>query len=226
MVAGPAVSFPVDCTNATPAGMRDLLCPNPWSVLGYPEPPSPDYGSYSFPVGTDDLRRVDWDTVTLPGAVCGVAHPVALRKGYAAVRGPAEGWWSTVVVQVSGESYGELGKSLDVASVLIDCNNGGGTADGQLAFLDVVFRASGDSLHVLGVLTPQQPLSSGSSHVPLIGPGRIAGGRIVVPEYWYGPYDATCCSTGRAATTWVYAAGKLSVKQTTVLRRPSTKPPG
>jgi hypothetical protein len=226
LVAGPATSFRGACGAATPRGVRDLLCPNPWSVLDFPMPPSVGYASYTYRVGTDDLRQVDWDDIALPGSVCGLGHSVQLRKGYATVPGPADGWWSVVVIQVSGESYGELVGGLDVASVLVDCNNGGGTADGQLTFLDLVFSLSHGSLRVLGVLTPQQPLSPSASHVPLLGPGRIGHGEIVVPEFWYGPDDPTCCSTGRAKTIWVYAGGKLSAKRTIVLRQPSMKLPG
>src|SRR2546423_6938513 len=29
-IAGPALSFPLSCTFATPRGVRDLLCPDPW----------------------------------------------------------------------------------------------------------------------------------------------------------------------------------------------------
>jgi hypothetical protein len=224
LVAGPAVSFTNACTDATPAGLRDLLCPDPWSILDHARPASTGYGGYSFPVATDNLQQVDWNDVALPGAVCGTGQLLQLHKGYATVRGPAEGWWASVVAQVSGESYGELAPGRDVASVLVDCNNGGGTADGQLAFLDVVFSASGDSLHLLGVLTAQQPLIVPASHVPIIASGRISRGEIVVPEYWYGQYDATCCSTGRAETIWVYGGGKLSLKQTIVLHEPATKP--
>lgn len=225
LVAGPAASFTNACSGATPAGLRDLLCPDPWSILDYPQPARLGYGGYSFPVGTDDLRDVDWSNVALPGAVCGTGQLIQLHKGSTTVSGPADGWWAGVVVQLSGESYGELAPGREAASVLVQCNNGGGTADGQLAFTDVVFSASGDSLHVLGVLTPQQPLIVPASHVPIIGAGHLSRGEIVVPEYWYGQYDATCCSTGRARTTWVYAAGKLSLKRTIVLHEPATKPP-
>jgi hypothetical protein len=225
VVAGPAVAFASDCTDTTPVGMRDLLCPNPWSVLDQAAPTPPGYAGYSFPVGTDDLRTVAWQDIALPGAVCGVNHLIQLHKGYATVPGPADGWWAAVVEQLPRETYGELASGIDVASVLTDCNNGGGTADGQLAFVDVVFSASKDSLHVIGLLTAQQPLMGAGSHVPIIGSGQISRGEIVVPESWYGPYDPTCCSTGRAKTVWVYAAGRLTVQRTIVLHEPATKPP-
>jgi len=118
-----------------------------------------------------------------------------------------------------------LAPGRDVASVLIQCNNGGGTADGELAFEDIVFSVSDESLHVLGILTAQQPLLVAATHVPIIGSGQISRGQIAVPESWYGPYDPTCCSTGRAKTIWAYAGGKLSVKQTIVLHKPATKLP-
>lgn len=226
LVAGPALSFTNACSGATPAGLRDLLCPNPWSILDYQRPLSLGYQDYSFPVAGDDLRDVDWGDIALPGAVCGTPRQlIQLHKGSTTLLGPADGWWAGVGVDLLGESYGELAPGLSAASVAVDCNNGGGTADGQLAFADVVFSLDNTSLHVLGVLTPQQPLIVPASHVPLIGTGRISRGEIVVPEDWYGQYDSTCCSTGRAKTIWVYARGKLSPKQTIVLHEPATKPP-
>src|SRR5436305_9914921 len=38
VVAGPALSFPLSCTGATPRALRALLCPDPWRLLGYPRP--------------------------------------------------------------------------------------------------------------------------------------------------------------------------------------------
>jgi hypothetical protein len=35
VVAGPASAFQKTCTAATPSGIRTLICPDPWSVLGY-----------------------------------------------------------------------------------------------------------------------------------------------------------------------------------------------
>lgn len=226
LVAGPALSFTNACSAATPVGLRDLLCPNPWSILDYQRPPSLGYQDYSFPAHSDDLRDVDWGDIALPGAVCGMPRQlIQLRKGSTTLLGPADGWWAGVGVDLLGESYGELAPGQEAASVAVDCNNGSGTADGQLAFADVVFGLSDESLHILGVLTPQQPLTVPLSHVPLIGTGKISRGEIVVPEDWYGQYDSTCCATGRAKTIWVYAGGKLSLKQTIVLHEPATKPP-
>lgn len=224
-VDGPAASFPVACTPATPAGIRDLLCPGPWTILGVAAPAQPQ-SSYAVRIGTDDLRKVDWADAALPGSACGAASVIRLKDDAATVLGPADGWWSVLDVGLAGTPseirYGQLGRSgLHVAVVLAECNNGGGTADGQLNFFDVVFSASADQLHIVGIITPRQPLEPFTPHVPLLGAGDVRDGEIVVPEYWYGPDDPTAGGTGLATTTWEYTGGHLHVRQTVINRQPN-----
>jgi hypothetical protein len=56
-------------------------------------------------------------------------------------------------------SYGDLGKGFQVAAFDVGCDNGGGTAAGQLAFAVIIFEVSDGQLRVLGTLTPQKQTS-------------------------------------------------------------------
>jgi hypothetical protein len=227
-VAGPALSFPLSCTAATPRGVRDLLCPNPWSQLGYPRPRLSAQTALTQRIGSPDLRSLDWRTITLPGGACGSSRPLRPRRyeyGPAAIVHPDVDllWWNPVVVYSwSKPVFGDLdGDGRDEAALDVDCTNGGGTAGGQLAFSEVVFEAVGSSLRVVGILTPRQPLEPGA-HVPLSHVVTIERGKVVVSEAWYGPDDGDCCASGRVRTIWTYAAGKLRPTRTTVLRKPTS----
>ena len=118
-------------------------------------------------------------------------------------------------------TYGKLGGVGPAASVDAVCSNNGGTADGQIRFAGVVFSGSATNVRPVGLLTPQQPLRSKASHVPLLGKVKWARGRIVVAVYWYGPNDPTCCASGRATTTWAFRTGKLTAVRTVVTKRPT-----
>lgn len=223
-VAGPAVSFSLACTAATPRGVRDLLCPDPWSRLGYPRPRRSVQTKLTQRIGSPDLRSLDWRTIALPGGACGSSRPIRphdYESGPAALVHPDVDllWWNPVVVYSwSKPVFGDLdGNGRDEAALGVDCANGGGTAGGQLAFSEVVFKAVGQSLRVVGILTPRQPLTPGA-HVPLSHVVSIERGRVVVSEAWYGPNDGDCCASGRARTIWTYAAGKLRPARTTILR--------
>jgi hypothetical protein len=230
-IAGPALSFPLSCTAATPKALRDLLCPDPWSRLGYPRPRLRAQTALTQPIRTSDLHALDWRTVTLPGGACGSTRPIRpLRYEY----GPAAliqadvglPWWNPVVVASwSKPVFGDLdGDGRDEAALDLVCTNGGGTAGGQLAFSQVIFKAVGRSLQVVGILTPRQPLEPDTQHVPLSSVVAIQPGKMVVSEAWYGPYDGDCCASGRARTIWTYDAGKLRPTRTRILRKPWSSP--
>jgi len=231
-LAGPALSFPLSCAAATPRAIRDLLCPDPWSVLGYPRPHLRAQTAYVQRIPSHDLHAIDWRKVILPGGACGSSRPIRPhRYGH----GPPEAlihtdvnllWWNPVVVSSwSKPWFGDLdGDGRDEAALGVDCANGGGTAAGQLAFSDVIFKAVGRSLRVVGIVAPRQPLDPETSHVPLIGKVAIERGKAVVSEAWYGSYDGDCCASGRARTTWTCAAGKLRPTRTTILQKPWSSP--
>jgi hypothetical protein len=172
--------------------------------------------------GTEGLNlyKVDWADVTLPGSICGASRPIRLQHHQAVVastRWPplhriyVDSGWNRVV-------YGDLdGDGQDEAALVVDCNNGGGTANGVLAYAQVIFATVGDSLRVIGVTVPQeQP----PNQLPTLVTVSIRLREIVAHEAWYGPNDGTCCPSGRATTTWTYAHGTLKPSKFVIDRRP------
>lgn len=231
-IAGPAIVFPRACGASTPSGLRPLVCPNPWAVLRHERPPVRGQTAYAQPIRSPNLHAVDWRKVALPGAVCGSSRPIRARNygdgPEAFIHADVDLlWWNPVWVYSWGRPrFGDLdGDGRDEAALQVVCANGGGTADGQLAFSDVIFKALGKTLRVVGIVTPRQPpLDLDKTHVPLSLVSAIGRGRVVVSEAWYGRYDGTCCASGRARTIWTYRGGRLRPSRTTILRKPWSSP--
>lgn len=220
-VTEPARSFPLSCTTATPSRIRALLCPSPWKVLGVAPPRRMPPQSFGLHLRSGNLRAVNWRNITLPGAVCGAQRTIQLRHGAGFVYSVGHPWWPAVVVSDGPATYGDLtGDGRDEAAVVVSCSNGGGTADGQLAFAAAIFAAVGHSLRLIGVLSPRQPFEATTPHVPLVASVRLLPGRAIVHEGWYGPPDGTCCGSGKATTVWRYVHGELTPSHTTVTRPP------
>jgi hypothetical protein len=115
--------------------------------------------------------------------------------------------------------YGDLdGDGQDEAALVVGCSNGGGTADGFLAYAQVVFTAGKKSPRAIAVVTPQQ------RHAPNVLPTLlrvvIRRSQVIAREAWYGENDGTCCPSGRSTTTWRYTNGRLRAVRTVVERRP------
>ncbi|HET8821322.1 MAG TPA: hypothetical protein VFM57_07220 [Thermoleophilaceae bacterium] len=219
--------IPDACTAATPQAVRDLVCPNPWATLGL-RPPTLDLRwKLTLHVPGDNLRRIAWKHVTVPGAVCGSAAPI--RLGRSRVLGPGGAvvlsrlwpWWARIEVAGGGPAaYGDVtGDGKDEAALIVNCANGGGTADGQLAFAAVIYTASANSVRVVGIVTPRQPFLPSTPHVPLLQV-TLRRGEVISHEFWYGASDGTCCSSGRATTVWHYRRGTLAPGRTVVTRKP------
>ena len=156
-----------------------------------------------------DLHQVNWASVTLPGSVCGANHPIHLHRHGAVVLSNRWSAWPRVTVDSGWNPvvYGDLdGDGSDEAALVIDCNNGGGTADGVLAYAQVIFTPREKSPRVIGVLTPQeQP----DNELPTLLQVTIRRGEIVAHEAWYGANDGTCCPSGRSTTTWTYTSERF-----------------
>ena len=225
VVAGPATRFPIACTAATAKGLRNLLCPDPWSVLGYRQPRLHPARMYSFALSSDDLHLVDWRNIPVPATACGTAQPVRLHRGTGFAHSLVYPWWSVIDVGAAWErdvvSYGDVdGDGRDEAAVAVSCGNGGGTAAGQLAYATVIFTAERNSLRVLGIIRPRQPLGPTAVAVPIVSRVHIRRRAVIAPEAWYGPEDGTCCPSGRARTIWRYSKGQLRPVRMIVERQP------
>jgi hypothetical protein len=175
-----------------------------------------------------DIHKVDWASVTLPGSVCGASQPIRLHHGSAFVT-PIPRRWSrdsfdgkrgiTVDSGWDAVVYGDLaGSGHDDAGLLVNCNNGSGTADGALLYAWVIFSGHGGRLSAVGIVTPQvQP----PEVLPTLIGLAITPGKITAHETFYGPADATCCASGRATTIWTYAHGVLQPGVPAIIRRPT-----
>jgi hypothetical protein len=212
---GPATSFPDSCTPATEMSLRELLCPDPWTVLGQEPPPGPGSGlGFTTPAGVTSLRSVDWTGVTIPGAACGADNPIRLHDSTAYTKSAVEPWWPAVEVQGwPAPVYGELAGQ-DVAAIGVVCNNGDGMAEGQIGFTTMVYTLNRGVLKVIGLLTPRQPLSLNSGHVPIMGSVTIKNNEVITHEGWYEPNGSVLAAT----TSWRLSAGVLRPVLTTVAR--------
>jgi hypothetical protein len=217
---GPATSFPGSCGPGVEISLRELLCPNPWVVLGSTPPAAISSGlRFRTPAGTTNIHAVDWADVSVPGSACGAAELIRLHGGTAFTESAVEPWWPAVLVSGGLVTYGRLA-GREVAAVSIGCDNGSGTADGQLGSTDVVYTLRGRVLSVIGVLTPRQPLSPRTPHVPLLGRVTIRNDQVMTDEAWYGPNDGTADPSIRAVTFWELARGVLRPIRTIITPEP------
>jgi WD40 repeat protein len=167
-----------------------------------PAPPRPSPATTAKPL---DLRRYDWANAELPVPFCSVTGTVRFRNMDATA--PSTEWGQVHLRQFGKVSYGDLlGNGHPVAAVPLQCDNGGGTADSELAAADAIFDGSSGRLTLLGAVTPQQPSAQITTNIDKV---RISRGRITVYEIWYRPPDNSCCATGRAVTDWTYVNGRF-----------------
>ena len=230
----PATIFPHSCVSTVSQGIRDLMCPDPWTVLGVRHASLPASAQVA-------VIRGRWHTIELPGAVCGATHPIKLAwyksGGDAFIHSTYWPWWPAVEVDVSGPlRLPDIdGDGDSDAYFRVWCSNTGGTGESVISSADVVFGAAGNvngdlvkPLRMLGVITPQQPYTFG---VPSPYDGQLDAvtrssnpprSVIVASEFWYGTEDpSSCCPSGRATTIWKYAHGRLSPIRTVVALPPT-----
>jgi hypothetical protein len=212
---GPATSFPDGCTPAVEISLRELLCPDPWTVLGQEPPPGPGSGlGFTTPAGTTSIRSVNWTGATIPGAACGADSPIRLRDGTAFTESAVEPWWPAVQVQSwPAPVYGELAGQ-QVAAMGVICDNGDGMAEGQIGFTTMVYTLNRGVLKVIGMITPRQPLSQVTVHVPIMGSVTIRDNEVITHEGWYEPDGLVQAAT----TSWKLSAGVLRPVRTTVAK--------
>ncbi|MBW5482147.1 hypothetical protein GPJ59_09695 [Streptomyces bambusae] len=153
-----------------------------------------------------DLHDVDWANSLVPGDFCDLPEPVRLTDGVATATSRT---WGTVRVR-SGRNvtYGDTdGDQRDEAALHVGCDDNGATMSGQLAVGYVVLSRLGDSLAVLGTITPRQK-QTGSYGIGLTQVD-FAPGRITVHERWHRPTDPRCCPTGESTTVWTREGNRL-----------------
>jgi hypothetical protein len=222
--------FRGSCGLRTSQGIRDLICPEPWSILGYPTPRRKPDMTIEAPGPVTDIHSVDWRRTTFPGAACAFDRPVGSRQSYlTAASNPSidSPWWGIIDGgRADPVAYGDLdGDGQDEAVLLGNCTNNGGMAAGQLYFYADVVGVHDGALRLLGVIRPRQPINPKTTHVPLLNfkANAVQEGHVIAHEYWYGPCDGTACGSGEAITDWRYQNDKL-VPRTRVIA-PTLKPP-
>ena len=169
-----------------------------------------------------NLRSIRWSAVTLPGSVCGATGGIRLHGSKALVRSHRWPVYRTVHVDAgwSPVRYGDIdGDGHDEAALAVDCNDGSGTADGVLAYAQVIFTSSGKSLKVIGVVTPQQQPKPYEPATLLAV--RFRPGKVIAQEGWYGRHDETCCPSGITTTDWTLARGVLHAGRPKIKKAPS-----
>jgi hypothetical protein len=230
-VAAVGTTFPNACTQRTPAGLRDLLCPDPWQVLGAERPRIAAQLSYLQSIPTPDLHALDWSTISLPGGVCGSSRPIRLHRRGSVVEGRIRPdvdlrWWNPVGVLASWAPpmFGDLdGDGRDEAALDVLCTDDSGLEIGNLFSSSVVFHVVGRSLRVVGVLGSRLPYDL-FDRAPRSGVQAIRRGNVIVTASWYSGYDATCCPTGLARTVWKYERGRLHAERTQIVKPPWSSP--
>ncbi len=153
-----------------------------------------------------DLHHMDWNSVRIPGAFCDIPGLVAFNGHTATAVSRSFG---RVQVSQSDVVYGDVdGDGRPEAALIVECDNGGDTAAGQLAFAAIAFTSHQGRLVVLGTVAPQERPSDGV-HATLLADVRLLPGKVVADEHWYRSNDSTCCPSGSAVTTWTLHAGQL-----------------
>jgi hypothetical protein len=163
-----------------------------------------------------DLHDVDWERVPVPGDFCGIPGLVTFKRlrlaGFKGGEATATSrTWGPVHLFRRDEVmvYGDIeGDQRSEAAVSVVCDNGGGTAAGQLAFAYMVFEGVQGRLIAIGTVTPQK--NPPHVHVTLLSELQMTRGRLTAHENWYRPMDPNCCPTGKAETIWTVKDGHLT----------------
>ncbi|WP_320777446.1 hypothetical protein [Streptomyces sp. CRN 30] len=170
-------------------------------------PTSATPGAVDLGPAPEDLREVNWRDVRVPGTFCDIPGLITFHDGRATAT--SRTWGRVDLSREPEPTYGDIGGDRRPEAALgVECNNGGGTAAGQLAFGSVIYASDKGRLTVLRSITPQQ--QPPGQPPTLLAELRMERGRIEVEERWYRPRDATCCPTGTAVTVWVLDDGRLT----------------
>jgi hypothetical protein len=192
--------------------------------------PSPGTTRSSPAKGTDAsaFRGANWSGATLPGAICRGSRPVHLRNGSAVARltRKSDGVWHTwprIYLTEQRVVYGSLAGH-SAAAINVGCNNGGGTADGYMAFADAIYLARPhETPRLLGIVRPHIRPWGGKANLASLVSVTFRGDELVAHEFFYGGPDGTCCASGRATSVWRFAHGSLTPLRTTITHKPGRR---
>ena len=163
----------------------------------------------------DDIHGVDWANIAIDGAFCDVPGLVRLRPHARSALSTTHG--QVQIGSYDKPVYGDVsGDRGDEVAVSVACDNGGGTASGQLGFAYAIYAKRGRDLMLLGTVTSQH--NPPRTHVTLLSKLRLGRGRITVRELWYRSSDGTCCPTGEALTRWTVRHDVLTPHPPEILR--------
>ncbi|MFJ7298210.1 hypothetical protein [Streptomyces collinus] len=165
------------------------------------QPPSRPSPTTRKAVGAapENLRDTEWPNVPIPGDFCDIPGLIHFKGKQEATA--SSHTWGTVHIYRSDVVYGDIdGDRRDEAAVHIGCDNGGGTAAGQIAYGAVVFRNVQGQLIALGTVKPQK--EPPAVHCTLLAKIVLTASKVTAHEKWYRPTDSNCCPTGTATTVW------------------------
>jgi hypothetical protein len=154
-----------------------------------------------------DLHDVDWSHVPIPGGFCGIPGSVTFKGDEATAT--SRTWGRVHLFRYKSVVYGDIdGDRRSEAGVTVLCDNGGGTAAGDLAFALVVFEGVRGRLITIGTVTPRK--NPPGVHPTWFRKVELKRGRVTAYEAWFRPSDSTCCPTGTAVTVWTLENGHLT----------------
>ena len=168
--------------------------------------PASPRGTVPGNVAAKNLHHVDWANVSIPGQFCSVPGFVKLKGGQATSFSTK--WGSVRFSEIGPVIYGDLGGAgQEEGAVSVWCDNGGGTADSELAQAYLIFDGAGGKLTAIGAITAQE--QPGDVHVSNVTKVTFSPDRIAAHEVWYRGSDPSCCPSGTAVTIWTYTHGQL-----------------
>lgn len=173
------------------------------------------------------FQGVRWRRVALP-PMCGFKHTIKTKGSPVffstqivtrRVRPPWRGLTVEDIYRKLRPTYGALlGRRDDVAVMVVGCANTGGTADGFYQWNVVVYGRK-DHRTVPFATLPTLVRVKQRELATVANVASVGRGRIVIREFFYGSGDRSCCSSGRAVTTWRLRHGVL-VAHTVIVRLP------
>uniref|UniRef100_A0AAU2VCW5 Lipoprotein n=1 Tax=Streptomyces sp. NBC_00003 TaxID=2903608 RepID=A0AAU2VCW5_9ACTN len=195
------------CSSPSPAPPVPPLTPSPAAPDHVSPSPSPAQGPVLVGPAPTDLHDADWAKTPIPGEFCDV--PGLIRLDAEGKATAVSRTWGTVRIQRGIKvEYGDTdGDQRDEAAIYMGCDDNGATMSGQLVAAYVVFTHKGNSLAVIGAITPRQKSAEYSTALVRL---EFAPGRITAHEKWYRQTDAHCCATGDATTVWTREGDRLT----------------